>query len=115
MRAILPSSSLRRSVSWLVCLALLLPLAQFAATWHGFSHAWQDASGNEDDRQVSHGARCDVCLTAAAVSGGALLSTHPSLPVPTVHHGRPEVAAGSIWLASATPAYRSRAPPLAPR
>lgn len=115
MRAICLPSSLRGSLSWLVWLAMLLPMAQSVATWHGYSHAAFDASGHEEDRQSPHAAHCDLCLTAAAVSGGALLGTPPNLSVAAARNELPQAAAGSVWLAFPTLAYLSRAPPPAPR
>lgn len=111
MRAICPQPLLYRSLSWLVWLAMLLPTAQSAATWHAYSHGLQDANGQQEDRQAPHTDHCSLCLTAAGMSCGALLAAQPSLPVSTARFELPQIAADSVWLAPATQAYLSRAPP----
>lgn len=100
---------------WLLWLALLLPIAQVTATWHALSHtgvATVDAAGG---KQAPHTAHCDLCLSAAAVSGGALAGEPAPLPHPAAHHAAPQAASSGVWLASPTRAYRSRAPPFASR
>jgi hypothetical protein len=114
MHKIRPQPLLYRSLSWLVWLAMLLPAAQSAATWHAYSHGLQDASGQQEDRQAPHSDHCSLCLTAAGMSGGALLATPPSLPDSAARFELPQFAAGDVWLAPATLAYLSRAPPASP-
>ena len=115
MRAIQFRSLVRHSLPWLAWLAMLLPVAQFAATWHGYSHVQGQASEREQDKQAPHAAHCDLCLTAAAVSGGALVGAAPKPPDPAARHALPQAAAGGVWPAFPTLAYLSRAPPHAPR
>ena len=103
----------RRRFVWLLWLALLLPIAQFAATWHTLSHTGPDSSGGADGRHALHPTHCDLCLIAAAVDGGAPLAEPPSLTHPTTRHELPQTAFGGGWVASPAQAYRSRAPPLA--
>jgi hypothetical protein len=105
---------LHRSLSWLFWLALLLPVAQAAATWHGYSHV-QQASEREQGKQAPHTAQCDLCLSAAAVIGGALMGRPPSLAVFAARHALPQPAASSVWQALPALAYLSRAPPSALR
>jgi hypothetical protein len=111
MRAIYPQPLLNRSLSWLVWLAMLLPTAQSAATWHAYSHVLQDASGQQEDRQSPHSDHCSLCLTAAGISGGALISAPLSVPDLTARNELPQFTVDSVWLAPATQAYLSRAPP----
>ena len=64
---------LQRHLAWLVCLALLLPMAQAAATWHLLSHAGRDAihdaSGGEARGTPSaHKAPCELCAGRGADS-----------------------------------------------
>jgi hypothetical protein len=101
-----------RHPGWLLWLALLLPLAQSAATWHVLSHSVaaqvEDNSGPKAIGQDP----CDLCLSAAAVLGGATrLATSPWF-----------LAGGLIQAPFGAPperpapapahVYQSRAPPL---
>jgi len=100
----------RRS-TWLLWLALLLPMAQAAATWHALSHTGREASGEANGKQALHQTLCDLCLTAAAVTGGALPVAPPDMPHPAARHEVPLAAFASVWLALPALAYLSRAPP----
>jgi len=115
MHATRPRSPRHLGISWLVWLALLLPAAQSAATWHGYSHTGSDVSRHEPDKQSQHVTHCDLCLTAAAVSGGGLVDDQPALSVRGARHELPEPDVVGIWPAFPTLAYLSRAPPPAPR
>ena len=99
-----------RKLSWLLWLALLLPLAQAAATSHGYSHVLKSAIPGDDSQapQLDH---CDLCLAAAAVSAGALPSVPQSLPASTARHEKPALLALGVWPSRTTLAYRSRGPP----
>jgi hypothetical protein len=112
MRAIRPQLSLYRSLSWLVGLAMLLALAQSTAIWHAYSHGLQDTNGQQEDGQALHPDHCSLCLTAAGISGGALLAALPILPDLAARFALPRFAADSVWLAPATQVYLSRAPPI---
>ena len=105
----------RRSLTWLLWLALLLPMAQSVASWHAHSHDGQATAARADDAQAPHATHCELCLVAAAVSGGALFAAPPALALAARRHEAPLAAAGSVWLWLFTPAYRSRAPPSVPR
>jgi hypothetical protein len=110
MRAPPSRAVVQRRLVWLLWLALLLPIAQAAAMSHALSHAVADG---DDDRQAVHQTHCDLCLTAAALSGGALPEQRPSLPHPVARHVAPQVASSGVWFALPTRAYLSRAPPIA--
>ena len=103
----------RPSLAWLVWLALLLPVAQYAATLHGLSHAVQQSQG--DDKQAPHFAHCELCVTAAEVASGALPTLPFTLAAPAARHAAPPIAARSAAKARAVLAYFSRGPPLTPR
>ena len=106
---------LKRHLVWLVWLALLLPVAQAAANWHALSHVARDTAPGTDDPQALHLTHCDLCLTAAAVSGGALASEPPPTPsLAAARYAVPQAAPSGVRLAFSAPAYLSRAPPLAP-
>jgi hypothetical protein len=104
----------QRHFMWLLWLALLLPMGQLLATWHALSHANSEARGEVNGKQALHLSHCDLCLTAAAVAGGAMAVAPPSLPHAVVRHQAPQRAFESVWLESPARAYRSRAPPFAP-
>lgn len=101
-----PGSPRRRV--WVLWLALLLPVAQFASVVHALSHTVEQKIG---DKGPPHSFACELCLTAAALHGGALRSEPPCLPCFTARHEAPQGASGGTWQALLAPAYRSRAPP----
>jgi hypothetical protein len=111
MHALRRKTFSQRHLAWLLCLVLLLPMAQTAATWHLLSHAQWDPADAGTGKQANHLGQCDLCLSAAALIGGAPLVSSPHRPQDGVFH---EVHGadlrGIVWLAT-TPAYNSRAPP----
>ena len=101
-----------RHMVWLLWLALLLPLAQTAASWHVLSHVNSGQVGEPDEQQAIHQAHCELCLSAAALIGGAPLVSLPATPV---HRALGEVVFAGLQGLAWTPAarvYESRAPPL---
>lgn len=111
MQAARPRTISQRRLVWLLWLALLLPVAQGVATWHGFSHAGLDAGSQTDGEQALHPTHCSLCLIAGAIDGGALPGKALSLPQTLARHELPQAAVSSVWLSSPPQAYRSRAPP----
>jgi hypothetical protein len=105
-----------RHLAWLLCLALVLPLAQGASVWHGLSHgvahAVASSEGDADGPLAAHAAQCDLCLLAAAVGGGSVGAQAPALSLLAVRHAAPSVALRSVGRPAPLLAYRSRAPPL---
>jgi hypothetical protein len=103
----------QRRFAWLLWLALLLPLAQTAAAVHLMSHGSRQTASQAEDQKFVHEGACAVCLSAAAVVGGApLVAVAPAFHAmaPTrvaVPHESP------VRLASLIRAYQSRAPPIA--
>jgi hypothetical protein len=102
----------RRRFAWLLWLGLLLPMAQVAAAVHVLSHARGAISGEADDKSAPHASHCDLCLTAAAIAGGAAIGEPPAFTPPAVRHEVPPAFAVEVWLALPVRAYLSRAPPL---
>jgi len=96
---------------WLLWIALLLPVAQAAATWHTLSIPRADSRDRHGQTALHH-AHCDLCLTAAALSGGALPATEPVSPRPAGRHETPRIGARGARCALTAWAYRSRAPPV---
>lgn len=116
MRSTCLPSTQRSGLAWLVWLALLLPLAQAAAVWHGYSHPALLVPGahtHQDDAPAPASTPCDVCLSAAALGSGALFGALPGVPASTAHHEPPRLVAHAVRPATRTPAYLSRAPPAA--
>ena len=70
MQSSLLHSFTRRHLTWLLWLVLLLPLAQTAASWHVLSHTASSQTGDDGVQAIGQ-ERCELCLTAAAVLGGA--------------------------------------------
>ena len=103
-----------RRLAWLLWLALVLPLAQTAAAWHGYSHVARLTQPKAADAHAL-GSHCELCLAAAAVSGGALASRAPTLPLTAARHARPALPANGLPSAAISLAYQSRAPPTALR
>ena len=96
-----------RRLVFALLLALVLPLAQVAAAAHELSHV----SAALQDKSSSVPAHCDLCVAAAAVTGGGATAQ-----VPVVLHA-PAVSEQPTWVAvvpatrdAATP-FLSRAPP----
>ena len=101
-----------RHAAWLLWLALLLPFAQAAANWHGLSHVRLDAgAADPDGKQALHTVHCDLCLVAAAVTGGAPASNSPALLLHAAAHEAPMRALHGLAGTGPTLAYLSRAPP----
>lgn len=103
----------RRAIPWLLWLALLLPVAQFAAASHSLSHLAPNTAARDDGKQRPADGHCNLCLSASAVSGGAPLGHSPASPLTVAAHAPPAVAVTSVWLAPPAPAYLGRAPPTA--
>jgi hypothetical protein len=103
----------RRHLAWLLSVALLLPIAQTAATWHALSLACVDR-GDVYGKPLSHPSRCDFCLTVAGLSGGAATGTPPPSAHPVALHESPASILSRIVFALPAWDYRSRAPPFAP-
>ncbi len=118
MRAARPFAAVHPSLTWLVWLALLLPIAQSGAIWHAYSHSPLEAGGFEGDngdKAAPAAAQCDLCLTAAGVSGGALPAATPVAAVSAARYAVPPAPLFGTWLAPLALAYLSRAPPPALR
>lgn len=105
----------QRRLAWLLWFGLLFPVAQAGAAWHALSHTPQEVRRAADDKQTPHQSHCDLCLIAAAIGGGAPLAETPAWTPPIVDPELPQAAVVDVWLALPAWAYRSRAPPLAPR
>lgn len=98
---------LRRSArSWLLWLALLLPIAQAMAGAHALSHA-----GERVNDGLVHQVDCDLCLVAAHLGAGAPTTQPQPLPAGPGAHAAP-LATGSCTQAEADPGLPpARAPP----
>lgn len=108
-------SRLRASLPWLLCLALLLAMAQSAALWHGVAHGLAAAAVAHDEQPAPQASHCDLCLAAAQLGSGAAAALPPGVPRSLARHALPRPTLARSWLAPPALAYRSRAPPLASR
>src|SRR5688572_28524115 len=106
----------RATFAWLAALALLLPVAQFAAAWHGYAHVVPQTSQDDAHRSLPSLAHCDLCLTVASLgnSGPPLVATALRLTPPS-SDAAPAAIVPGVAAAPALLAYRSRAPPFTQR
>ena len=110
-------SAIRRSLlcprqfGWLLALALLLPVAQWALAAHALQHV-QGSVGDGHDPAGPLAAACHTCVVAAAIGGAAPLPATHNAPAPLQPRLQPQHRqAAAVSAAPALP-YRSRAPPL---
>lgn len=104
----------RRRLWWLLWFALLLPAAQSAAAWHAVSHTGLESRSETGGNRALHLNDCALCLTAAAMSGGALAGQMERVPIVAANFAAPQVSADGVWPTFPARAYLSRAPPFAP-
>ena len=100
-------------LAWLLWLALLLPVAQAAATLHAFSHIGAHTGEPSKDKQAPQATDCGLCVTAATVGTGVPANGMPSPPLPLARHEQAGPALRAPGPTVSVRAYRSRAPPLA--
>jgi hypothetical protein len=107
----LPRNTFSRSrIMWLLCMVLLLPLGQSAATWHMLSHVHFGQVEGDGDHAL-HEDHCDLDGSATALIGGAPLTVVFDLPRSTAHQEAPVLAWHDVLWSAPTPAYNSQAPP----
>ena len=106
-------STSRRRLSWLLWLGVLFAFAQAAASVHTISHLGQDPGRSRDSGLVH--AQCDLCLLGASIGGAAPAPEPASVTLPVADDDVVVVAAAAPDEARPALAYRSRAPPAAPR
>ena len=111
----LPLLPPRATFAWLLWLAVLLPVAQFTAVWHGYSHSAALEAPPGEERQAPHVVHCDLCLTAAGLGGNVPHSGGPGVQGAMTSVAPAAVHVASVWAAPTRLAYLSRAPPLTPR
>lgn len=99
---------MRRNVrSWLLWLALLLPIAQAMAGVHALSHV-----GDRQDDGIAHLVHCDLCLTAADLGAGAPAAEPPLLAASPAVHAAPLATTATAARTADTGLPPARAPPL---
>jgi hypothetical protein len=100
--------NLRRNVrSWLLWLALLLPVAQAMAGVHALSHL----GGDRRDDGIAHLVHCDLCLAAADLGAGAPAAEPVMLVDGSASHAAPLLARGGQPRAVSLGLPPARAPP----
>ncbi len=108
-------------VLWVLCLALLVPLAQGWSHWHAFSHLLPASSNNstvlsaksssERDSSALHLAHCELCLAAAAIDAAAPPADTLHLAMPSLGEAQAASSAQQERCKQPLRAYQSRAPP----
>jgi hypothetical protein len=112
MPAFTRRSSIQLRWSWLLSLALLLPLAQSAALGHAYSHGLGEALRDQQGPHKTGAAvHCDLCLAAAAACDNVLAGESPRLATTPARFGPPQHVVHACWLPDVELAYESRAPP----
>lgn len=101
----------RIGLRWLIALALLVPLAQAAATWHVLSHLRQESTLRDGDSAPAHSAGCELCFAGAAVDAGGLPCALVQVVTPPLDATYTAAADTTHRSAARAAAYRSRAPP----
>lgn len=104
---------LYRRLAWLLALVLLLPLAQTVASWHLLSHVHAEQSERSDGNHAIHVESCDLCLTAVALTGGALPVQSFGLAPVVEPVEAPRSPFSPVWFGRLQRLYESRAPPSA--
>lgn len=102
-----------RRLAWLLMLVLFLPLAQTVANWHLLSHVRAEQSEQSDRNQAIHIDHCDLCLTAVALTGGALSVQSIALTAVVEPEEAPRSQSSPVWFMRLQRLYESRAPPSA--
>jgi len=102
----------RHRVAWLLSLALLLPLAHVAALAHGYVHVGATTGGQSDSDRKAPPHACAICLTAAALTGGALPAAAPTPWVVEGTDAPPRHIDSTLGPRQPRLGYRSRAPPI---
>ncbi|MDB5954002.1 hypothetical protein [Ramlibacter sp.] len=101
---------IRRHLRWLLCFALLLPVAQVAGAVHLLSHLapTEQRRGSQD---AADPAQCQICPLAAAISSGGAPSTPPVLRLDVLPAA--QIAQAVPGRAGSTPRrlFDSRGPP----
>ena len=103
----------KAAASWLLWLALLLPLAQLAGSEHGLLHL-DRAAADETHRDQGLAQGCDLCLLATAAAHGAGDLRRAPLPLVAAAKSQPFAPHRPGAVAPAPAPYHSRAPPLVP-
>ena len=111
MDAALLRAFLQNRLAWLLALVLLLPIAQTFATLHVISHVQSEEVNPADGPYAVHQKVCNLCLTVAAITGGAppvKSVDYAQVPVPGI---APWTNPPQLWFAPSARPYESRAPP----
>ncbi len=114
MRLMRLNTFLNCRLAWLLVLVLLLPLAQTAATWHLVSHVRAEQSSQSDGNHAIHIDHCNLCLTAATLTGGAPPVQFIALAPTMGPADPPRFQPSPIWFFRLKRLYESRAPPFIP-
>ncbi|MEJ6006264.1 DUF2946 family protein [Paucibacter sp. AS339] len=105
-------------VLWVLCLALLVPLAQGWSGWHAFSHlspstnsTQSSKGGSERESSALHLTHCEFCLAAAAIDAIAPPAAALHFDAPSLGETLALFSPGQGPSKRPLRAYQSRAPP----
>ena len=101
----------RLGLSWLMWLALLLPVSQSLAAWHQLSHRGQAGAAHAGDDGTLHKTSCGLCLAAASVDHGGLPAAYARVSVPALLAASPALPRIESPARPLVRRYLSRAPP----
>jgi len=104
---------MKRRLAWLLVFALLLPIAQAAASWHLLSHVHAQLSDQPVGHLATHDDSCDLCLTAVALTGASIPGASASMAPTMAPTGTMAIGHFAVRYASPQRPYESRAPPFA--
>lgn len=102
-----------RRLAWLLVLVLLLPLAHTVASWHLLSHINAEQAKPSDGNHAIYADHCDLCLTAAELTAGALPVDSVALALVSELAQAPESRPSQVRFVRLQRLYESRAPPFA--
>jgi hypothetical protein len=111
MRLLRLHKSSQSHYAWLLCLALMLPLAQVTATVHSLMHVQLSGSVSTDAKPALSADHCNLCLSSQTVMGGAPLVQAVGSTVIVTRFALPPPNSTSFEKPRATRPYQSRAPP----
>jgi hypothetical protein len=111
MRLLRLHKSSHSHFAWLLCLALMLPLAQVTATAHLLMHVHMSGSVSTDAKPVLSADHCNLCLSSQTVMSGAPLVQAVGATVIVARFALPRPNSTSFEKLGATRPYQSRAPP----
>lgn len=98
--------------AWLLCFALLFPVAQTIALTHAVSSHDIYRTCYDISQKSVHSTSCNLCSTAHTVLGGATIPTAPALVLNVLPHLTQLITEQSAEYCRLVRPYQSQAPPV---